>query len=203
MTQPMISVDGWCLKCPLDRGGVGDHLRRLDLERGDDTPEEPPRRGGIPLYRTSSTDLAGRHSSSRSRTDRQVTPPSNFSNSVTGVVTTVSPRSRSSAEVRGASADMITVVGSIATTADPCASGTGRKSANRPGSSTNDAKPITVPSGTAVRPDFRCNALVTGTSTTAQPRGSRRFRSWAIPAALVRLDADIDRAAQLQDIAAI
>jgi transposase InsO family protein len=55
----------------------------------------------------------------RRRTERQVTQPSSFSNSVTGVVTTVSPRSRRSAEVRGASADMITVVGSSTTTAHP------------------------------------------------------------------------------------
>ena len=46
---------------------------------------------------------------SRRRTDRQVTQPSSFSNSVIGTVTTARPRERSSSAVCGASADISTV----------------------------------------------------------------------------------------------
>ena len=65
-----------------------------------------------------------------------MTQPSSFSNSVSGVGTTVSPRWRSSSAVRGALADITTEPPPRSTTAVPSASGTARSSPKQSGSST-------------------------------------------------------------------
>ena len=63
-----------------------------------------------PRSRLPTTAANGLWPSPRSRTDRQVTQPSSFSNSVMSMATTRRPRSSNSSRVRGAEVDISTVV---------------------------------------------------------------------------------------------
>ena len=86
---------------------------------------------------------------SRIRTDRHVTQPSSFSNSVIATATTSKPRARIRSAVRGASADISTAPSPRSTTALPCSSGTARKSGKAPGSALS-LRPMIVSSGRAL-----------------------------------------------------
>ena len=120
------------------------------------------------------------------RTDRQVTQPSIFSNSLMSTTTTSKPQSSNSSADRGADAAIRTVPPPSRITCDPASSGTIRIDGNGEVSISDGSAAMTVPSGRAVTADFRCSTRCSGTGTTAKPRDATSRRSWRIPSALVR-----------------